>query len=73
MTDLEIDEKIKQINDLLEANQITIIDDYFQDIYQDKYNNEIFRVKSQRCFESQEEAENVLEETLAKLLAFEAS
>ena len=71
MTDLEIEEKVKQINELLEKKQVTILDDYFHDVYQDKYTNEIFRVKSQRFFDSQDDANHALEETLLKLLAFE--
>lgn len=73
MTDLEIEEKVKQINELLEKKDVTILDDYFHDVYQDKYTNEIFRVKSQRFFESQDDANTVLEETLSNLLAFNGS
>lgn len=70
MSDKEIEEKVNRINELLEEKEITIQDDYFTDIYNDKNNNQIFRVTSSRCFESQEEAENVLEETIANLEKF---
>lgn len=70
MSDKEIEEKVNRINELLEEKEITIQDDYFTDIYNDKNNNEIFRVTSSRCFESQEEAENVLKETIDNLEKF---
>lgn len=71
MTEEEIDNKVKQINDLLEQKDVTIIDDYFTDIYQDRYTNHIFRVKASRFFESQDDANNILEETLSKLISYE--
>lgn len=70
MSDKEIEEKVNRINELLEEKEITIQDDYFTDIYNDKNNNQIFRVTSSRCFESQEEAENALEETVSNLEKF---
>lgn len=73
MTDLEIDETINQLNELLETKEVTILDDYFQDIYLDKNRKEIFRIKSQRMFKSQEEANKILKKTLARIIAFEAS
>lgn len=71
MTDNEIEEKVNKINELLELKEVTIQDDYFTEIFNDKNNNEIFRVTHARCFESQEEANNVLEEVLAKLSSYE--
>ena len=70
MSDKEIEVKVNRINELLEEKEITIQDDYFTDIFNDKNNNQIFRVTSSRCFESQEEAENILEETIANLEKF---
>jgi len=70
MSDKEIEEKVNRINELLEEKEITIQDDYFTDIFNDKNNNQIFRVTSSRCFESQEEAENVLQETIDNLEKF---
>lgn len=70
MTDLEIEQKIAEVNEIIQLNGIEILDDYYQDIYRDKYAKEIFRTKSQRFFESQEDADNVLNETLSQLTTF---
>lgn len=66
----EIEEKINQFNELMELKGVTILDDYFYNIFQDKNGNEIFRIKSQRFFKSQEESDSMLNETLSNLISY---
>ena len=51
-------EKLKLINEILEKTDISIQDDYFEDIFKDENNVEIFRVMSSRLLSKYPEREN---------------
>ena len=53
-------EKLKLINEILEKTDISIQDDYFEDIFKDENNVEIFRVMSPRLLSKYPERENDL-------------
>lgn len=66
------DEKVEKINELLELKEVTIQDDYFTDIFNDKNNKEIFRVMSARGFEKHpEKVDEVIDFILKELTSFE--
>ena len=66
------DEKVEKINELLELKEVTVQDDYFTDIFNDKNNKEIFRVMSARGFEKYPEKEDeVIDFILKELTSFE--
>ena len=60
--------KLKLINEILENTDISIQDDYFEDIFKDENNVEIFRVMSSRLLSKYPERENsLLDEIIEKL------
>ena len=60
--------KLKLINEILENTDISIQDDYFEDIFKDENNVEIFRVMSYRLLSKYPERENsLLDEIIEKL------
>ena len=61
-------EKLKLINEILEKNDISIQDDYFEDIFKDENNVEIFRVMSSRFLSKYPEKENELLDEIIKNL-----
>ena len=61
-------EKLKLINEILEKNDISIQDDYFEDISKDENNVEIFRVMSSRFLSKYPEKENELLDEIIKNL-----
>lgn len=64
---LQIETSVDKINRLLQDNEVTIMDDFYEDIFLDKNHKELFRIAHPRFFESQEDADKALEETLLKL------
>ena len=69
---MTIDEKVEKINELLELKEVTVQDDYFTDIFNDKNNKEIFRVMSPRGFEKHpEKVDEVIDFILQELTSFE--
>ena len=69
---MTIDEKVEKINELLELKEVTVQDDYFTDIFNDKNNKEIFRVMSSRGFEKHpEKVDEVIDFILQELTSFE--
>ena len=61
-------EKLKLINEILEKTDVYIQDDYFEDIFKDENNVEIFRVMSSRLLSKYPEIENsLLDEIIEKL------
>ena len=60
--------KLKLINEILEKNDISIQDDYFEDIFKDENNVEIFRVMSSRFLSKYPEKENELLDEIIKNL-----
>ena len=61
-------EKLKLINEILEKTDVSIQDDYFEDIFKDENNVEIFRVISPRLLSKYPERENsLLDEIIEKL------
>ena len=52
--------KLKLINEILENTDISIQDDYFEDIFKDENNVEIFRVMSSRLLSKYPERKNDL-------------
>ena len=61
-------EKLKLINEILEKTDISIQDDYFEDIFKDENNVEIFRVMSSRLLSKYPERENdLLDEIIENL------
>jgi uncharacterized protein (DUF2267 family) len=71
MTELEFNEKVDEIEQIMEETGIYSIDDYFTDMFKDKENNFLFRVKHQRFYESQEDANEVLMEVYSNLKKYE--
>jgi hypothetical protein len=68
---MNTEEKAEKINKLMKLKEVTVQDDYFIDIFNDKNNNEIFRVMSSRGFDKHpEKEEEVMNEILKKLNAF---
>ena len=66
------EEKVERINELLELKEVTVQDDYFTDIFNDKNNNEIFRVMSARGFKKYPDKEDeVIDFILKELMSFE--
>lgn len=64
-------EKIEKINTLIEETNVTIQDDYTQDIFKDENGNEIFSVMSSRGFlKHPEKEEEVLIEIIKELEKF---
>lgn len=60
--------KLKLINEILEKTDISIQDDYFEDIFKDENNVEIFRVMSSRLLSKYPERENdLLDEIIENL------
>ena len=60
--------KLKLINEILENTDISIQDDYFEDIFKDENNVEIFRAMSSRLLSKYPERENsLLDEIIEKL------
>ena len=69
---MTIDEKVEKINEFLELKEVTVQDDYFTDIFNDKNNKEIFRVMSPRGFEKHpEKVDEVIDFILQELTSFE--
>lgn len=66
----ESDIKINKINEIMEKHEISCLDDYFTDVFMTNKHEFIFRVTSQRFFESQEEANQILDETLNNLIEY---
>ena len=60
--------KVKLINEILENTDISIQDDYFEDIFKDENNVEIFRVMSSRLLSKYPEKENELLDEIIKNL-----
>lgn len=60
--------KLKLINEILENTDISIQDDYFEDIFKDENNVEIFRVMSSRLLSKYPEKENELLDEIIKNL-----
>ena len=60
--------KLKLINEILENTDISIQDDYFEDIFKDENNVEIFRVMSSRFLSKYPEKENELLDEIIKNL-----
>jgi hypothetical protein len=61
-------EKLKLINEILEKTDVSIQDDYFEDIFKDENNVEIFRVMSPRLLSKYPERENdLLDEIILNL------
>ena len=61
-------EKLKLINEILEKTDVSIQDDYFEDIFKDENNVEIFRVMSSRLLSKYPERENdLLDEIIENL------
>ena len=61
-------EKLKLINEILEKTDVSIQDDYFEDIFKDENNVEIFRVMSSRFLSKYPERENdLLDEIIENL------
>ena len=60
--------KVKLINEILENTDISIQDDYFEDIFKDENNVEIFRVMSSRFLSKYPEKENELLDEIIKNL-----
>ena len=60
--------KVKLINEILENTDISIQDDYFEDIFKDENNVEIFRVMSSRLLSKCPEKENELLDEIIKNL-----
>ena len=58
--------KLKLINEILENTDISIQDDYFEDIFKDENNVEIFRVMSSRLLSKYPEKENELLDEIIK-------
>ena len=71
MTTEEIEQKVSQINEIMERHDIEVMDDYFHDVFRDKYRKDIFSIKAQRFFDSETEAQEVLNETLSKLVEYD--
>jgi hypothetical protein len=67
MTELEFNEKVDEIEHIMVETGIYSIDDYFTDVFKDKEHNFLFRVKHQRFYESQEDANEVLMEVYSNL------
>ena len=61
--------KVKLINEILENTDISIQDDYFEDIFKDENNVEIFRVMSSRFLSKYPEKENELLDEIIKNLS----
>ena len=60
--------KLKLINEILENTDISIQDDYFEDIFKYENNVEIFRVMSSRLLSKYPERENdLLDEIIENL------
>ena len=60
--------KLKLINEILEKTDVSIQDDYFEDIFKDENNVEIFRVISPRLLSKYPERENdLLDEIIENL------
>ena len=60
--------KLKLINEILEKTDVSIQDDYFEDIFKDENNVEIFRVMSSRFLSKYPERENdLLDEIIENL------
>jgi len=62
------EEKAEKINKLMKLKEVTVQDDYFTDIFNDKNNNEIFRVMSSRGFEKHPEKEDEVMDKILKEL-----
>ena len=60
--------KLKLINEILENTDISIQDDYFEDIFKDENNVELFRVMSSRLLSKYPEKENELLDEIIKNL-----
>ena len=61
-------EKLKLINEILEKTDVSIQDDYFEDIFKDENNVEIFRVMSSRLLSKYPERKNdLLDEIIENL------
>ena len=73
LNSLSIDEKVEILNNLLKEKKLRILDDFYEEIFEDENNIEIFRVKSKRMFESQEDAVEVLNETIYNLEIYKAT
>jgi len=73
MTETKFDEKVERINEIMEKNELCALDDYYTDMYMTKNHDFLFRVKHQRFYESQKEADEVLNEILNQLLKFDGS
>ena len=71
MTELEFNEKVDEIEHIIDKTGIYSIDDYFTDIFKDKEHNFLFRVKHQRFYESQEDANEALMEVYNNLKQYE--
>ena len=60
--------KLKLINEILEKTDVSIQDDYFEDIFKDENNVEIFRVMSSRLLSKYPERGNdLLDEIILNL------
>lgn len=64
-------EKLAQvINNLIESRDLTVIDDYYEYIYEDKNRIELFRSPHERVLEEENiETKTVMEEIIEKLMA----
>lgn len=64
----ETEQKINRINELLEEKNVTVMDDYFWDIFKNgDTNEEIFSVTSSRHFKTEEKSNSVLDEIINNL------
>ena len=61
-----MEEKIEQINQLLEEKGIDVLDDYFLDFFQ-KDGKTLFTEKSSRLFKTDDEAIETLDEIIQNL------
>lgn len=68
MSEEEFENKTRQIIQIMEENGIYTLDDYFTTMYMSKTHEYLFRVTSQRFYESQQEADDVLDEILTNLI-----
>lgn len=71
MTETEFDEKVNKIVDIMESTGIYSLDDYYTDVFRDKEHKFLFEVKHQRFYESQEDANRILQEVYDNLIKFD--
>jgi hypothetical protein len=71
MTEEEYNKNIDKVNQIMQRHGIYAMDDYFTEVYKTKEHKWLFSVKHQRFFESQQEADDILQKVLNYLVKFD--